>query len=223
VLFSLIIIFIYVSFRFEWKYALPVMIALGHDILLTIGIYSLAGRVVTADTIAAVLTVLGYSMYDTVIVFDRVRENIPILRRYTASQVVNESLAETITRSLNTSLVTLIPVALLFIFGSGSLKDFAFALVVGIMSGAYSSIFIAAPLLAMFLEREPNFAKRRHDLERSGEVASPVRRRAPEPVTVPAVDGDTPPPPSPAPAPAPPPSAPASSRRRRRRAHGRSR
>jgi SecD/SecF fusion protein len=183
--------------------------------------------VVTADTIAAVLTVLGYSMYDTVIVFDRVRENIPILRRYTASQVVNESLAETITRSLNTSLVTLIPVALLFIFGSGSLKDFAFALVVGIMSGAYSSIFIAAPLLAMFLEREPNFAKRRHDLERSGEVASPVRRRAPEPVTVPAaapaVDGDTPPPPSPAPAPAPPPSAPASSRRRRRRAHGRSR
>jgi len=229
VLFSLIIIFIYVSFRFEWKYALPVMIALGHDILLTIGIYSLAGRVVTADTIAAVLTVLGYSMYDTVIVFDRVRENIPILRRYTASQVVNESLAETITRSLNTSLVTLIPVVLLFIFGSGSLKDFAFALVVGIASGAYSSIFIAAPLLAMFLEREPNFAKRRHDLERSGEVASPVRRRAPEPVTVPAAapaaDGDTPPSPSPSPSPgpAPVPSAPASSRRRRRRAHGRSR
>jgi SecD/SecF fusion protein len=168
-------------------------------------------------------------MYDTVIVFDRVRENIPILRRYTASQVVNESLAETITRSLNTSLVTLIPVVLLFIFGSGSLKDFAFALIVGIASGAYSSIFIAAPLLAMFLEREPGFAKRRHDLERSGEVASPVRRRAPEPVTVPAAapaanadgDGDTP---SPPPAPASPaPSAPTSSRRRRRRAHGRSR
>jgi SecD/SecF fusion protein len=157
VVFSLIIIFIYVSFRFEWKYALPVMIALGHDILLTIGIYSLSGRVVTADTIAAVLTVLGYSMYDTVIVFDRVRENIPILRRYTASQIVNESLAETITRSLNTSLVTLIPVVLLFVFGSGSLKDFAFALVIGIASGAYSSIFIAAPLLAMFLEREPGF------------------------------------------------------------------
>jgi len=118
---------------------------------------------------------------------------------------------------------------LLFIFGSGSLKDFAFALVVGIASGAYSSIFIAAPLLAMFLEREPNFAKRRHDLERSGEVASPVRRRTPEPVTVPAAapaaDGDTPPSPSPSPSPgpAPVPSAPASSRRRRRRAHGRSR
>ncbi len=219
VLFSLIIIFIYVSFRFEWKYALPVMIALGHDILLTIGIYSLSGRVVTADTIAAVLTVLGYSMYDTVIVFDRVRENIPILRRFTASRIVNESLAETITRSLNTSLVTLIPVVLLFIFGSGSLKDFAFALVIGIASGAYSSIFIAAPLLAVFLEREPGFVKRRHDLERSGEIETP-RRRAPEPVPVPATapagDGG-------APSPAPAGPGPSSSRRRRRRAHGRSR
>jgi SecD/SecF fusion protein len=221
VLFSLIIIFIYVSFRFEWKFALPVMIALGHDILLTIGIYSLAGRVVTADTVAAVLTVLGYSMYDTVIVFDRVRENIPILRRHTASQVVNESLAETITRSLNTSLVTLIPVILLFVFGSGSLKDFAFALVVGITSGAYSSIFIAAPLLAIFLEREPGFAKRRHDIERDEEIdAAPRRRRRgsaqqPVPTATPATDGP--------PATATPPAAPTSSRRRRRRSHGRSR
>ncbi len=218
VVFSLIIIFIYVSFRFEWKYALPVMIALGHDILLTIGIYSLSGRVVTADTIAAVLTVLGYSMYDTVIVFDRVRENIPILRRYTASQIVNESLAETITRSLNTSLVTLIPVVLLFVFGSGSLKDFAFALVIGIASGAYSSIFIAAPLLAMFLEREPGFVKRRHDLERSGDVEPPRQRRqaAPVPTATPATDG-------PAPQSGAAPATPASSRRRRRRSHGRAR
>jgi len=217
VLFSLIIIFIYVSFRFEWKYALPVMIALAHDILLTIGIYSIAGRVVTADTVAAVLTVLGYSMYDTVIVFDRVRENIPILRRHTASQVVNESLAETITRSLNTSLVTLIPVVLLYVFGSGPLKDFAFALVIGIASGAYSSIFIAAPLLAIFLEREPSFVKRRHDLEKSGEIDAPRRRAAPVPSATPAAEG---PAPSQTPAPA---AQPASSRRRRRRAHGRSR
>jgi SecD/SecF fusion protein len=161
ILFSLIIIFIYVSFRFEWKYAVPVMVALGHDIVLTIGVYAISGRTVTADTVAAVLTVLGYSMYDTVIVFDRVRENIPILRRMTASRIVNESLAETITRSLNTSLVTLIPVVLLFAFGSGSLKDFAFALIIGITSGAYSSIFIAAPILAILMEREPGFRKRR--------------------------------------------------------------
>jgi len=157
-------------------------------------------------------------MYDTVIVFDRVRENIPILRRFTASKIVNESLAETITRSLNTSLVTLIPVVLLFVFGSGSLKDFAFALVIGIASGAYSSIFIAAPLLAMFLEREPGFVKRRHDLERSGDIEPPRQRRqaAPVPTATPATDG-----------PAPPsggaPGTPASSRRRRRRSHGRSR
>ena len=116
--FSLLIIFLYVSFRFEWRYSVPMMVALGHDILITLGIYSLSQREVTADTVAAVLTVLGYSLYDTVIVFDRVRENIPILRRMTASQVVNESLAETITRSLNTSVVTLIPVTLLFIFGT---------------------------------------------------------------------------------------------------------
>ena len=217
VVFSLIIIFIYVAFRFEWKFAVPVMVALGHDILLTIGIYALAGRVVTADTVAAVLTVLGYSMYDTVIVFDRVRENIPILRRHTASQVVNESLAETITRSLNTSLVTLIPIVLLFIVGTGTLKDFAFALMVGIMSGAYSSIFIAAPLLAVFMEREPGYVKRRHDLEKSGDIEAPRRRSAsaPVPTATPATDG-----------PAPPATAaptPASTRRRRRRAHGRSR
>jgi SecD/SecF fusion protein len=213
ILFSLIIIFLYVSFRFEWKYAVPVMVALGHDILLTVGIYAISGRTVTADTVAAVLTVLGYSMYDTVIVFDRVRENVPILRRMTASKIVNESLAETITRSLNTSLVTLIPVVLLFFFGSGSLKDFAFALIVGIASGAYSSIFIAAPILAVFMEREPGFQKRRADLARSGEVAPSAQpAAAPAPVPVGADPGDG------APTPPPPPT-----RRRRRRAHGRAR
>src|SRR4029079_900993 len=120
--FSLLIIFAYVSFRFEWRYSVPVMVALAHDILITLGIYSLAQREVTADTVAAVLTVLGYSLHDTVIVFHRVRENIPILRSCSAHDGVNTSLAETITRSLNTSIVTLIPVVLLFIFGSGSLK-----------------------------------------------------------------------------------------------------
>jgi SecD/SecF fusion protein len=214
ILFSLVAIFLYVSFRFEWKYALPVMIALGHDILLTIGLYAISGRTVTADTVAAVLTVLGYSMYDTVIVFDRVRENIPILRRMTASRIVNESLAETITRSLNTSLVTLIPVVLLFAFGSGSLKDFAFALIIGIASGAYSSIFIAAPILAILMEREPGFQKRRADLAKSGGLepsAKPAAERAPVPVAADPGDG------------APPPAQPPPTRRRRRRAHGRAR
>jgi SecD/SecF fusion protein len=208
--FSLLIIFLYVSFRFEWRYSVPMMVALGHDILITLGIYSLSQREVTADTVAAVLTVLGYSLYDTVIVFDRVRENIPILRRMTASQVVNESLAETITRSLNTSAVTLIPVTLLFIFGSGSLTDFAFALMIGIASGAYSSIFIASPLLAILLEREDQFKGRRSDAR----VAA--AKLAPEPVAVgAAVSAD-------APAPAASTSGPAA-RRRRRKPHGRAR
>jgi len=208
--FSLLIIFLYVWYRFEWTFAVPVMVALGHDILITIGIYSLSGRAVTADTVAAVLTVLGYSMYDTVIVFDRVRENIPIMRRFTASKIVNESLAETITRSLNTSFVTLIPVILLFIFGSGTLTDFAFALIVGIASGAYSSIFIAAPILAMLMERQPAFVKRRHDLDRGIAEEPAARPRS----LAPATPGAPAPPTTPEPAPP---------RRRRRRAHGRHR
>jgi len=208
--FSLLIIFLYVSFRFEWRYSVPMMVALGHDILITLGIYSLSQREVTADTVAAVLTVLGYSLYDTVIVFDRVRENIPILRRMTASQIVNESLAETITRSLNTSAVTLIPVTLLFIFGTGSLTDFAFALMVGIASGAYSSIFIASPLLAILLEREDQFKGRRSDAR----VAA--AKLAPEPVPVgAAVSADRPEPAARTSGPAP--------RRRRRKPHGRAR
>jgi SecD/SecF fusion protein len=188
-----------------------VMVALAHDIVITLGVYSLAQREVTADTVAAVLTVLGYSLYDTVIVFDRVRENIPILRRMTANRVVNESLAETITRSLNTSVVTLIPVSLLFVFGSGSLRDFAFALVIGIASGAYSSIFIASPLLAILLEREPQFAHRRREL-RGAEQAPPKGRAAAAAPAVATADG-----PAAEDAPATP------RRRRRARPHGRAR
>ncbi len=209
IIFSLIVISLYVTYRFEWRFAVPVLVALFHDVLITIGVYSLVGRQVTADTVAAVLTVLGYSLYDTVIVFDRVRENIPILRRHTASSLVNESLAETITRSLNTSLVTLIPVVLMFIFGSGTLTDFAFALIVGIASGAYSSIFIAAPLLAMLLERDPSFATRRSDLERSA---------TPAPSAQPVIAGGA----AALPAPMGTPTAPRPTRRRRR-GHGRAR
>jgi SecD/SecF fusion protein len=116
---------------------------------------------VTEATVAAVLTVLGYSIYDTIIIFDRVRENIPFMRRASVSRIVNVSLWETIRRSLATTFITLLPVAALFFFGGPTLKDFAFALLVGITSGAYSSIFIAAPLLAIWKEREPEYARRK--------------------------------------------------------------
>jgi hypothetical protein len=107
-----------------------------------------------------VLTVLGYSIYDTIIIFDRIRENIPLMRRVPFATIANVSLWETIRRSLATTFITLLPVASLLIFGGATLKDFAFALLVGIASGAYSSIFIAAPLLTIWKEREPEYARR---------------------------------------------------------------
>jgi predicted RND superfamily exporter protein len=132
-----------------------------HDIIITVGVYSIAFKEVSVATVAAVLTVLGYSIYDTIIIFDRVRENVPLMRRQPFSTIVNVSLWETIRRSLATTFITLLPVVALEIFGGATLKDFAFALIVGVISGAYSSIFIAAPLLNIWKEREPEFAKRK--------------------------------------------------------------
>ena len=141
--------------------------------------YSLTGREVTESTVAAVLTVLGYSIYDTIIIFDRVRENIPIMRRASFATIANVSLWETIRRSLATTFITLLPVAALFFFGGATLKDFAFALLIGVTSGAYSSIFIAAPLLTLWKEtragvRAPQGTGRRSQ----GRAAAPRRGRA---------------------------------------------
>ena len=144
---SLLVISLYIALRFEWKYAVPVLIALMHDLLITGGVYSLTGREVTTSTVAALLTILGYSLYDTIIVFDRVRENVPRMPRAAFSQIVNRSMSEVLTRSLATSFCTALPIAALLFFGGDTLKDFAFALLVGVISGAYSSIFIASPVL----------------------------------------------------------------------------
>ena len=158
---SLLAIFVYIALRFQWKYAVPVMIALMHDLLITSGVYALTGRQVTASTVAALLTILGYSMYDTIIVFDRVRENVQKMQNAAFSQIVNRSMAEVLTRSLATSLCTLLPILALLFFGGSTLKDFAFALLVGVASGAYSSIFIASPVLTHWKEREPVYRRRR--------------------------------------------------------------
>jgi SecD/SecF fusion protein len=165
---SLFLIVGYIAVRFDLKFAGPVIIALLHDIVITIGVYALLGREVSNATVAAVLTVLGYSIYDTIIIFDRIRENIPLMRRSSFATITNVSLWETIRRSLATTLITLLPVVSLYIFGGATLKDFAFALIVGITSGAYSSIFIAAPALAILKEREPEYARRR-DLPADGD------------------------------------------------------
>lgn len=158
---SLLVISVYIALRFEWKYAVPVLIALMHDLLITAGVYSLTGRQVTTSTVAALLTILGYSLYDTIIVFDRVRENVPRMPRAAFSQIVNRSMSEVLTRSLATSFCTLLPVLALLLFGGETLKDFAFALMVGVASGAYSSIFIASPVLTHWKEREGVYRNRR--------------------------------------------------------------
>ncbi len=164
ILVSLLLVAIYISFRFQPKFAGPVMVSLLHDVLITVGIYALLGREVTTATVAAVLTVLGYSIYDTIIILDRVRENIPLMRRASFRTLANVSLWETIPRSLATTFITLLPIATLYFFGGETLRDFAFALLVGIGAGAYSSIFIAAPLVAVLKEREPEYARRRDDV-----------------------------------------------------------
>jgi SecD/SecF fusion protein len=165
VLFSLLLICGYVALRFQPKFAIPVMIAVIHDILITGGVYSLTGREVTSGTVAAFLTILGYSLYDTIIVFDRIRENMPRMPRAAFSQIVNRSMSEVLTRSLIAGMSTIIGVTCLLLFGGTTLKDFAFAMLIGIASGTYSSIFIASPVLTAWKEREPEYCARRDRIE----------------------------------------------------------
>jgi len=172
-IFSMLVIGAYIAFRFDPKFAVPVLIALFHDILITAGVYSLTGREVTSGTVAAFLTILGYSLYDTIIVFDRIRENMPRMPRAAFSQIVNRSMSEVLTRSLATSFTTLLAVVSLLVFGGATLQAFAFAMLVGIVSGTYSSIFIASPVLTAWKEREPGFARRRiRMIEASGRVTA---------------------------------------------------
>ena len=205
---SLLLIVVYISARFQWKYSIGVLVALAHDVLITVGFYALTGREVSTATVAAILTVLGYSIYDTIIIFDRIRENVPLMRRASFRVIGNVSLWEVLPRSLATTFITLLPIASLYFFGGDTLKDFAFALLVGIGFGAYSSIFLAAPLVAVLKEREPEFRRRRDDLgalegvesiggvllddiedakgEDDGDGTQPVEPRGPAPTPAPA-------------------------------------
>jgi SecD/SecF fusion protein len=198
ILVSLLLVVFYIAIRFDLKFAGPVIIAMLHDVVICVGIYALLGREVTSSTVAAILTVLGYSIYDTIIIFDRIRENIPIMRRSSFATIANISLWETIRRSLATSFITLLPVGALFLFGGDTLKDFAFALMVGIAAGAYSSIFIAAPLLTILKEREPEYARRKGDtlskggMEAALEEAEEQAAEQPAPALVPAGMSDGP-------------------------------
>jgi preprotein translocase subunit SecF len=149
---ALLIIVAFISFRFEFAFALAAMAALVHDILITVGFYAIVGREVSLVTVVAVLTVLGYSIYDTIIIFDRIRENAPTVgyNRRRFDEMINRSISQVVRRSIYTSVFSLIPIVALLIFGEATLSDFAFALLVGIAAGTYSSIFIASPVLSLY-------------------------------------------------------------------------
>jgi preprotein translocase subunit SecF len=161
----LIVIVLYLSIAFEWKMAVAAFVALIHDLVIATGVYALTGFQVSPATVIGLLTILGYSLYDTVVVFDKVRENTAGLlggARSTYSEAANLALNQTLVRSINTSLIALLPVAaILFVggglLGAGELKDLALVLFVGMLSGTYSSIFIATPVLADLKEREPQY------------------------------------------------------------------
>jgi preprotein translocase subunit SecF len=185
----LIAIVLYLSVAFEWRMALAALVALAHDIVIAVGIYALAGFQVSPATVIGLLTILGYSLYDTVVVFDKVRENTAGLlgsARSSYSQAANLALNQTLVRSINTSVIALLPVAaILFVgaglLGAGELKDLALVLFVGMLSGTYSSIFIATPVLASLKEREPQFkalARRVATREAGGGGKRAARRAA---------------------------------------------
>jgi len=172
-----VLITIYIALRFEWKMAVAAIVAVIHDILVTVGIYALSRFEVTPGTVVAFLTILGYSLYDTVVVFDKVQENTKSAStsaRMTYTDVVNLSMNQVLMRSINTSLVAIMPVVSVLFIGAGllgaiALKDFGLALLVGLISGAYSSIFVASPILAMLKEREPRYAMiRQRAMSRGG-------------------------------------------------------
>jgi SecD/SecF fusion protein len=150
----------YLTFRFEFKFAIPAIVALIHDVGLTLGIYAAGNRLVTAATVAAILTILGYSVHDTIVVFDRMRENTHLMKKETYSQMADLSLTQTMVRSINTSICVLLPLLAILIFGGPTLKDFAFALTIGVITGTYSSFFVATPLAVLWKEREPRYRKR---------------------------------------------------------------
>jgi preprotein translocase subunit SecF len=178
----LFVVALFITWRFEWKMAAAALAALFHDLIITAGLFAAVGFVVTPATVIALLTILGYSLYDTVVVFDKVNENVEIMHdRYTYTVIVNTSMNQVLMRSINTSLTSLLPVgSLLFVgsfaFGAHTLREFALALFIGIAIGTYSSIFVAAPLLAIWKEREDDWilARKRAVRRRGGDKSDVI-------------------------------------------------
>ena len=145
---ALALILLYISVRFEWKYAVGAIAALTHDVLVTLGIFSILDYEVSLAVIAAFLTIVGYSLNDTIVIFDRVRENIKTMKKVTLDEIINKSINQSLSRTIVTSLTTFFVVLVLFLAGGEVIHTFAFAMIVGVLVGTYSSIFIASPIVA---------------------------------------------------------------------------
>jgi preprotein translocase subunit SecF len=196
-IFFFIAIALYISIRFEWRMAVGAILAVIHDVFISVGIYSIFGFEVTPETVVAFLTILGFSLYDTIVVFDKVHENTKRLTggRTTYDEIVNLSMNQTLMRSLNTSLAAVLPVLSLLVVGSWimgavALQDFAVALLVGLITGSYSSIFIATPILAVLKDREPKWRAVAEKAARSADTAS--RNAVGAPVMATAAAGSAP-------------------------------
>lgn len=167
---------VYIAFRFQTKMAIPALVALAHDVLVTVSVYALTQLEVTPATVIAFLTILGYSLYDSVVIFDKIDENVPLAnlkQGLSYGDVVNLSLNQTLMRSLNTTITALLPVGSLvvvgaWVLGAATLQEFGVALFIGLLAGAYSSLFIAAPMVAWLKEREPEYSELKRRLERRG-------------------------------------------------------
>lgn len=149
-------ILIYISFRFEVNFGISAIIALIHDVLIALAVYSIFKVPINSSFVAAMLTIVGYSINDTIVVFDRVRENIRLMKKETYENIINTSISQTIIRSINTSFTTLLAIVTLYIFGVEAIKDFALPLIVGVLAGTYSSIFIASPVWYLLISRKSN-------------------------------------------------------------------
>jgi len=162
ILAALILILIYISWRFEFKFAVGAVAALFHDVLITLGVFSVLGLELSLAVIAAFLTIIGYSLNDTIVVFDRIRENLKVLRREDYINIFNTSINQTLSRTILTSMTTFVVVLILFFFGGEVIHNFSFALVVGVIVGTYSSMFIASPVVVEWYLKKEKEKKVRH-------------------------------------------------------------
>jgi len=161
VVFAFLLMGIYISWRFEFKFAVGAVAALIHDVFVTVGIFSLLNLEFSLPVVAAILTLVGYSLNDTIVVFDRVRENLKLLRREKNEFIINKSVNEVLSRTIITSLTTLFVIVIIFIFGGEVIHNFAFALLIGIITGTYSSIYVASPIVAVWKEKAELMKRRR--------------------------------------------------------------